>query len=120
MLEKLGVPRDADFYLCGPTMFLRDLTAGLAALGIPDEHVHEEIFGAGKPITPGIAEASHAPPHPPDGPAGPGPRLSFARSGLNVCWDPKIYEPSRFCGGLRCAGALVVPHGCSAIRVKAD
>jgi ferredoxin-NADP reductase len=25
MLEKLGVPRDADFYLCGPTAFLHDL-----------------------------------------------------------------------------------------------
>ncbi len=90
LLEKLGVPRDADFYLCGPDLFLRDLTAGLAALGVSDERVHSEIFGAGKPITPGIAEAPHSPPHPPEGPAGPGPRVSFARSGLNVCWDPKF------------------------------
>ena len=33
VLEKLGVPRDAHFYLCGPTAFMSDLTAGLAALG---------------------------------------------------------------------------------------
>jgi len=90
VLEKLGVPRDADFYLCGPTTFLRDLTAGMAALGVSEERVHAEIFGAGKPITPGIAESPHAPPHLPEGPAGPGPRVSFERSGLNVCWDPKF------------------------------
>ena len=92
VLEKVGVPRDADFYLCGPSTFLRDLTAGLAALGISDERVHAEIFGAGPAITPGIAETPHPPahPHPPEGAAGPGPRVSFARSGLNVCWDPKF------------------------------
>ncbi len=89
-LTELGVPRDADFYLCGPAAFLRDLTAELKAWGIPDDCVHAEIFGAEKAITPGIAEASQAPPHPPAGPAGQGPRVSFARSGLNVNWDPKF------------------------------
>jgi ferredoxin-NADP reductase/MOSC domain-containing protein YiiM/ferredoxin len=90
LLEKLGVPRNADFYLCGPSLFLRDWTAGLAALGVSDERVHSEIFGAGKAITPGIAEAPHLPPHLPEGPAGPGPRVSFARSSINAAWDPKF------------------------------
>jgi ferredoxin-NADP reductase/MOSC domain-containing protein YiiM len=90
VLEKLGIPHDADFYLCGPAPFLRDLTAGLAALGVSDERVHSEIFGAGKPITPGIAETPHASPHLPEGAAGPGPPVSFARSGLTVFWDPKF------------------------------
>jgi ferredoxin-NADP reductase/MOSC domain-containing protein YiiM len=90
VLEKLGVPRDADFYLCGPSTFLRDLTAGLAASGISDDQIHAEIFGAGKAITPGISETTQRAPHLPEGPAGPGPRVSFARSGLNVCWDPKF------------------------------
>jgi ferredoxin-NADP reductase/MOSC domain-containing protein YiiM/ferredoxin len=89
-LEKLGVPRDADFYLCGPAAFMRDLGAGLAAWGVSDDRVHTEIFGPGEPITPGIVAGSHAPPHPPEGPAGSGPRVSFARSGLNVCWDSKF------------------------------
>lgn len=88
--DKLGVPRDADFYLCGPAAFLRDLTAGLAAWGITENRVHSEIFGAGEPITPGIAAAPHPPPHPPQGAAGPGPSVSFARSNLNVPWDPKF------------------------------
>jgi ferredoxin-NADP reductase/MOSC domain-containing protein YiiM len=89
-LEKLGVPRDADFYLCGPAAFMEDLSAGLAALGVSDDRVHTEIFGPGKPITPGVVASSHAPPHPPQGPPGPGPHISFARSGLNVCWDSKF------------------------------
>jgi ferredoxin len=51
--------------------------------------VHEEIFGAGNAITPGIAESSPVRPHPPEGPAGSGPRVSFVRNGLNVSWNPK-------------------------------
>jgi ferredoxin-NADP reductase/MOSC domain-containing protein YiiM/ferredoxin len=90
VLEKLSVPRNADFYLCGPSTFLRDLTAGLAASGISDDQIHAEIFGAGKAITPGISETTQRAPHLPEGPAGPGPRVSFARSGLNACWDPKF------------------------------
>jgi ferredoxin-NADP reductase/MOSC domain-containing protein YiiM/ferredoxin len=89
VLAKLAIPPNADFYLCGPATFLRDLTSGLKASGIPDHQVHSEIFGAEKGITPGIADAPHPAPHPPEGPAGPGPRISFARSGLNVYWDPK-------------------------------
>ena len=88
--EKLGVPRDADFYLCGPATFLQDLTTGLTAWGVASNRVHAEIFGAGKAITPGIADAPPARPHPPEGVAGPGPRVSFARSALEVCWDPKF------------------------------
>jgi ferredoxin-NADP reductase/MOSC domain-containing protein YiiM/ferredoxin len=89
VLEKLSIPHDADFYLCGPATFLRDLTAGLKASGISNDRVHSEIFGAEQGITPGIADAPHPAPHPPEGPAGSGPRVSFARSSLNVCWDPK-------------------------------
>ena len=89
-LEKLGVPLEADFYLCGPSAFLNDMTSGLAALGVSGERVHEEIFGAAKAVTPGITESSRARPHPPEGPAGAGPRVSFARSGLNACWSPKF------------------------------
>jgi ferredoxin-NADP reductase/MOSC domain-containing protein YiiM/ferredoxin len=88
-LEKIEVPRDADFYLCGPTTFLQDLKAGLAVMGVPGERVHAEIF-AGNAITPGMAARPRVAPHPPEGGDGTGPRVSFARSGLNACWDPKF------------------------------
>jgi ferredoxin-NADP reductase/MOSC domain-containing protein YiiM/ferredoxin len=89
-LEKLGVPCDADFYLCGPAGFLPDLGNGLVAWGVSDARVHTEIFGPGKPITPGVVDRSHAPPHPPEGPVGSGPRVSFVRSGINVGWNAKF------------------------------
>jgi ferredoxin-NADP reductase/ferredoxin len=89
-LEKLGVRCDADFYVCGPSGFLRDLREGLVAWGVSDDRVHTEIFGPGKPIAPGVVDRSQAPPHPPEGPVGSGPRVSFVRSGLNVCWNTKF------------------------------
>jgi ferredoxin-NADP reductase/MOSC domain-containing protein YiiM len=90
-LQEMGVPREADFYLCGPTPFLRDLTAGLSAWGVNASNIHTEIFGPEQSITPGVAvRAVASPPHPPEGPAGDGPRVSFARSGLTVPWNSKF------------------------------
>lgn len=88
VLAELGVPRDADFYLCGPAAFMADLPTGLAGWGVPNNRVYTETFRAGPSRTPGIAAAPQKPPHPPTGPAGSGPLVSFARSGLNVRWVP--------------------------------
>jgi ferredoxin-NADP reductase/MOSC domain-containing protein YiiM/ferredoxin len=89
-LEELGVPRDADFYLCGPRGLLRDLTAGLGGWGVARERIHTELFGPGESSTPGIGAAPARAPHPPPGPPGPGPLVSFARSGLVVPWSPSF------------------------------
>ncbi len=86
VLRELGVPRNGDFYICGPTTFMSDLAGGLAAWGVAPGRIHNEIFGAGPSITPGIAASPHRPPHLPPGPPGAGPLVSFARSGLNVRW----------------------------------
>jgi ferredoxin-NADP reductase/MOSC domain-containing protein YiiM len=88
VLQELGVPRNGDFYICGPTAFMSDLTAGLAASGIAASRIHTEIFGARPSITPGIAASPRQPPHLPAGPPGTAPLVSFARSGLNVRWGP--------------------------------
>jgi ferredoxin-NADP reductase/MOSC domain-containing protein YiiM len=94
VLEKLGVPRESDFYLCGPLAFLEDFKAGLSAWGATPDCVHTEIFGSGKSITPGMKEAPRVRPHAPAGsPAespGKSPRISFARAGLAVAWDPRF------------------------------
>ncbi|HEY6005674.1 MAG TPA: MOSC and FAD-binding oxidoreductase domain-containing protein [Anaeromyxobacter sp.] len=89
-LEEAGVPRDADFYLCGPPAFLRDLTVGLAGWGVSRARIHTEVFGPGESMTPGIAPAPARAPHPPPGAPGPGPLVSFARSGLAVPWNPSL------------------------------
>jgi ferredoxin-NADP reductase/MOSC domain-containing protein YiiM len=88
VLQELGVPRDADFYLCGPPTFMSDLTAGLETWAVAASRIHTEIFGSGPSRTPGIAAGPRRPPHLPDGPDGTGPLVSFARSSLSVRWGP--------------------------------
>lgn len=36
---------DADFYLCGPTPFLKAFVQGLAGAGVPADRIHYEVFG---------------------------------------------------------------------------
>ena len=86
VLRELEVPRNADFFICGPSAFISDLTAGLVAWGVATDRIHTELFGPGSSITPGVATSPHPPPHLPAGPAGAGPLVSFARSGLSVHW----------------------------------
>jgi ferredoxin-NADP reductase/MOSC domain-containing protein YiiM len=89
-LEKLSVPRESEYYLCGPVAFLEDFTAGLGGWGVARDRIRTEVFGSGKPITPGVKEVPRRPPHAPAGPPGKGPTIAFARAGLTVSWDPKF------------------------------
>ncbi len=102
LLEKIGVPRSGDFYLCGPSSFLQSMRNGLRNWGVLAENVHTEIFGALESITPGMAQVVHTP-HLPPGPRGAGPVVSFARSGITLAWD------KRFASLLELAEACDVP-----------
>jgi ferredoxin-NADP reductase/MOSC domain-containing protein YiiM len=86
VLQGLNLPHNGDFYICGPSAFMNDLTIGLAASGVARDNIHTEMFGAGPSNTPGIAASPRRLPHLPAGPVGTGPTVSFARSGLNVRW----------------------------------
>lgn len=90
VLENLGVPRESDFYVCGPRFFLEAFTAGLSAWGVSPNDVHREIFGSGNSIMPGVINEPRRAPHPPVGSHGNGPRISFARAGLTATWEPKF------------------------------
>jgi ferredoxin-NADP reductase/MOSC domain-containing protein YiiM len=103
LLDRLGVTGDADFYLCGPPSFLKQLTQGLKTWGADSARIHMEVFGPEAPITPGIAPTSRPPVHAPAGERGTGPQISFTRSGLTVRWD------SRFSSLLELAEACDVP-----------
>jgi ferredoxin-NADP reductase/MOSC domain-containing protein YiiM/ferredoxin len=86
VLARLGLPRDADAYICGPTAFMADMMAALGNLGVDRTRVHTEIFGAAPSSTPGIAATAARPPHLPAGVPGDGPEVAFARSGLTAHW----------------------------------
>jgi MOSC domain-containing protein YiiM/ferredoxin-NADP reductase len=85
-LQELGAPRDADFYLCGPPAFLADLTGSLVAWGVPSERIHSELFSGGPALNPGVLGGPARAPHQPEGAAGTGPLVSFARSGIATRW----------------------------------
>jgi ferredoxin len=87
VLDRAGVPTDADVYLCGPGPFMHDMAAALVARGTAPERIGTEPFGPADAITPGIAGVPARSPHPPAGPAGAGPSISFSRSNLSVAWD---------------------------------
>jgi ferredoxin-NADP reductase/MOSC domain-containing protein YiiM len=89
LLKRIGVSQNSEFYLCGPTSFLRNMRDGLRTWGVLGENVHTEIFGAFESITPGMTQVVHTP-HLPQGPPGSGPSVSFARSGITATWDPKF------------------------------
>jgi ferredoxin-NADP reductase len=88
VLQGLRVPRDGDFYLCGPSTFLGELMTGLTAWSVPADRIHSEVFSGGPSLTPGVASSPLRAPHQPSGTPGAGPLVSFARSGLTVRWRP--------------------------------
>ncbi|MEV8610726.1 MOSC domain-containing protein [Amycolatopsis sp. NPDC051373] len=81
-LTELGVPADATAYVCGPAAFMTDMTAALTAAGLDPARIHTELFTARDAINPGLVGQTSRPPHPPTGPPGTGPLVTFARSGV--------------------------------------
>ncbi len=87
VLAELTPPSDAEAYLCGPTAFMDEISAGLASLGFDASRIHTEPFGPAAGDTPGIAAAPARAPHPPAGQPGDGPTIAFARSDLTIPWS---------------------------------
>jgi ferredoxin-NADP reductase/MOSC domain-containing protein YiiM/ferredoxin len=101
-LEKLALPIGADFYVCGPAAFLRDMNRDLISLGVAQDAIHQEVFGAANSVEPGVVKTEVKPPHSLAA-VGTGPVVSFTRSGLAVPWD------TRFNSILELAEACDVP-----------
>ena len=92
LFEEIGVPPDADFYICGPAAFMSGLVDGLASRGVARDYLHTENFGSGQSKTPGIAVVPRRPPHPPGEAAEVGPLVSFTRSNLAVHWGSAFHS----------------------------
>ncbi len=89
VLEAAGVPKDADYYLCGPDGFMHAMGAALAARGITPDRIATEVFGVVAVHRSGIVDGNGRAPHVPEGPPGPGPTVTFSRSSLEAPWDDR-------------------------------
>jgi ferredoxin-NADP reductase/MOSC domain-containing protein YiiM len=87
LLATLGLPHDADAYLCGPAAFMAEASAALVGLGLDAARIRTEIFGTAPAVAPGIAPGPAGAPHRPAVERNAGPLVAFARSGLTVRWD---------------------------------
>jgi ferredoxin-NADP reductase/MOSC domain-containing protein YiiM len=92
VFDEVGVPREADVYLCGPTRFMADMKETLATLGVAPERIHVEIFNGSEPMTPGVVGTPTRTPHLPTDDANTGPLVSFARSGIAAHWKASAYQ----------------------------
>ena len=91
-LDEIGIPREADVYLCGPTRFMADMKEALAASGVALERIHVELFNGSEAMTPGVVGAAIRAPHVPRDDADTGPLVSFARSGIAAHWKASAYQ----------------------------
>jgi MOSC domain-containing protein YiiM/ferredoxin-NADP reductase/ferredoxin len=92
VFDAVGVPRDADVYICGPTRFIGDMKDALATLGVAPERIHVELFNGSEPMTPGVVGAAARAPHLPKDDADTGPLVSFSRSGIAAHWNASSYQ----------------------------
>lgn len=82
LIERTLPDSNADYYLCGPSDFIRDMADGLVARGVPSDRVRFEYFGAA-PTADGDAAELGDPVHGPDG----APiTVTFTRAGVSVPW----------------------------------
>jgi ferredoxin-NADP reductase/MOSC domain-containing protein YiiM len=92
VFDEVGVPKEADVYLCGPDRFMADMKEALATFGVAPRRIFAEIFGGGEERNPGIVGAAARAPHLPEDDAGTGPLVSFARSGIAAHWNASRYQ----------------------------
>jgi ferredoxin-NADP reductase/MOSC domain-containing protein YiiM/ferredoxin len=124
VLAELGPPLDAEAYLCGPTPFMEEISAGLAAIGIEGSGIHTEPFGPAPGMRPGIAATPARTPHPPTGQPGNGPTIEFARSNLAIPWSSdytSLLELAEACDvPVRWSCRTGVCHNCETTLIAGD
>jgi ferredoxin-NADP reductase/MOSC domain-containing protein YiiM len=92
VFDAVGVPREAEVYICGPNRFMADMKQTLAALDVAPALIHAEVFNGGESLTPGVVGAAARTPHLPYDDVDAGPLVSFARSGIVAHWRTSAYQ----------------------------
>ena len=82
LLKQLLPPAAYDFYMCGPTPFMKSLYKGLQAWGVAESRINYEFFGPASALKEGAETARQVA-------SDSGVRLdvSFAKAGLTAKWE---------------------------------
>ena len=78
---------DYEFYLCGPTPFMKSLYCGLLATGVAETRIHYEFFGPGSLLTEEAGSRGAAPSRTAEQELSGETMVTFARSGITATWD---------------------------------
>ncbi len=88
LLRRLLPGNDLDFYLCGPTPFMKSLYNGLLDWGVPEARIHYEFFGPAS-VLKAAGERTAAPAGACLECAGD-IEVTFERSGVRANWNPSF------------------------------
>lgn len=111
-LLELGIPENADVYLCGPATFMADMRDALAAIPIPPAHIRSELYGTQASMMPGVVLQLFAhSPHVLASATGTGPCVSVCTERCHASLGRPLRQSPRTCRGVRCPNALGVPYG---------
>jgi uncharacterized protein len=104
LLKEILPANNFEYYLCGSGAFMKSLTDGLEAWGVPDNVVHFEAFGPAtvkkKAAAPTPAETTHL----------QKVNVTFARSNKTVRWEPSLENILEFAK----AQGVKIDSGCCA------
>ena len=82
LLKELLPSNNFEYYLCGNGAFMKSITDGLEAWGVPEKDVHFEAFGPAtvkkKTVAPTASETVHLAKL----------EVTFSRTGKTVRWEP--------------------------------
>jgi ferredoxin-NADP reductase len=84
LLKQLLPSNNYEYFLCGNGAFMKSITDGLEAWGVPENSVHFEAFG------PASVKKKTALPAGVMVMTGPQPQITFSKSGQTVSWDPSL------------------------------
>jgi len=82
LFKELLPSNNFEYYLCGPGAFMKSITDGLEAWGVPDKDVYFEAFG------PATVKKKTAAPTPEETAHLTKINVTFSRSGKTVRWEP--------------------------------
>ena len=109
VLDQADVPDDADYYVCGPDGFMAAIGAALTARGVAARARRDRGLRRGRRPRLRHRQAGDRPPHPPDGPPGTGPAVTFVRSNLD---DRRGTTATRACSTWPRPATCPVGFGC--------